>query len=87
MATAGLIKMDNKVVTAAQVSGGGFLVFISKLDLASWSYIAGISVAVLGLAGSFYWQWRKDKRDALVNAAILNSIREKGVVLNDQHLD
>jgi len=79
--------MDNKVVTAAQVSGGGFLVFISKLDLASWSYIAGISVAVLGLAGSFYWQWRKDKRDALVNAAILNSIREKGVVLNDQHLD
>lgn len=79
--------MDNKIVTAAQVSGGGFLVWISKLDLASWSYIAGISVAIIGLAASFYWQWRKDKRDALVNAAILNSIRERGVVLNDEHLD
>ncbi len=74
-------------MTAAQVSGGGFLVWISKLDLASWSYIAGISVAVLGLVASIYWQWRKDKRDAQVNAAILKSIRDRGVVLNEEHLD
>lgn len=88
--------MDNKYVTASQVGGGGFLVWISSLDLASWSYIIGIVGVVLGMAGGFYWQWRKDKRDKEAQAkkdardeaimlATIEALKTKGVMVNDEH--
>lgn len=79
--------MDNKYVTTAQVGGGGLLVWVSNLDLASWSFIVGMAGVIIGVLGGLYWQWRKDRRDAVVNAAILAAIRERGVILNDKHLD
>lgn len=77
--------MDNKYVTASQVGGGGFLVWISGLDLASWSYIIGIAGVVLGMAAGFYWQYRKDKRDQAIMLATLEALKTRGVVINDEH--
>lgn len=77
--------MKDGAVVAGQVTGGGMLAFISQLDLASWSYIVGILVALLGLAGGFYWQWKKDKRAEALNKAILESIKAKGVIVNEEH--
>jgi uncharacterized membrane protein YebE (DUF533 family) len=85
--------MENKYVTTGQAAAGGFLVWISGLDLASWSYIVGIFVALVGLLGGAYWQWRKDKRDAEksrmdleVQRAILESIKLRGVIIQDEHV-
>lgn len=77
--------MKDGAVVAGQVTGGGMLAVISQLDLAAWSYIVGILVALLGLAGGFYWQWRKDKRAEALNKAILESIKAKGVIVNEDH--
>lgn len=79
--------MDNKYVTTAQVGGGSLLVWVSNLDLASWSYLIGIASVILGLIGGFYWQWRKDKRDSAVQAAVLKAIQERGVNVSAEHLD
>lgn len=78
--------MKDGLVVGGQVSGGGFLVYLSQLDLASWSYIVGIMVALVGLAGGMYWQWRNDKRKAELQKAILSSIKTRGVNV-DEHLD
>lgn len=78
--------MKDGAVVAGQVTGGGMLAFISQLDLASWSYIVGILVALLGLAGGFYWQWKKDRRAEAIQKAILESIKTRGVNV-DEHLD
>lgn len=78
--------MKDGLVTGGQVAGGGMLVYISNLDWASWSYIVGIFVALIGLAAGLYWQWRKDKRDAEMHKAILESIRTRGVNV-DEHVD
>jgi hypothetical protein len=82
-----MLELDNKHVVAAQVTGGGFLVYISKFDLSQWSFIVGMSVAVLGLCAGFYWQYRRDKRERILNDAMIKAIKEKGVVLNEDHLD
>lgn len=78
--------MENKYVVAGQASSGGMLVLLSSLDLASWSYIVGIFVAIIGLVGGAYWQWRKDKREAEMHKAILESIKTRGVNV-DERLD
>lgn len=70
--------MENKYVMTGQVAGGGALVWISGLDLASWSYIVGIMVAIVGLAGGFFWQWRKDKRDKAIMLATLEALKTRG---------
>lgn len=74
---------DNKFVTGTVVSTGGALAFFSKLELSDWSYIVGIFVALVGLAGGFYWQYRKDKRDRIIMEATLEALRTKGVNLHD----
>ncbi len=48
--------MKDGAVVAGQVTVGSGVAFLSQLDLASWSYIVGILVALAGLAGGFYWQ-------------------------------
>lgn len=78
--------MENKYVVAGQASSGGMLIWLSNLDLASWSYIVGILVALIGLMGGAYWQWKKDKRDAEMHKAILESIKTRGVNV-DEHVD
>lgn len=78
--------MENKYVTTGQVAGGGVLVWISNLDLASWSYIVGIGVAIVGLVGGSYWQWKKDKRDQAIMMATLEALKTRGVVIHDEHL-
>ena len=78
--------MKDGLVTGGQVAGGGMLVYISNLDWASWSYIVGIFVALIGLAAGLYWQWRKDKRDTEMHKAIMESIRTRGVNV-DEHVD
>lgn len=77
--------MKDGLVVGGQVGGGGVLVFLSQLDLASWSYIVGIFVALVGLVGGMYWQWRKDKRADALNKAILESIKLRGVNVNEEH--
>lgn len=71
---------ENRIVNAALVtSSGGFLAWLSKLDLSTLSYAVGIFVAVAGLLLSVFFQWRKDRRDAEVHAATLRAIEKKGV--------
>lgn len=77
--------MDNKYITAGQVGGGGFLIWLSNLDLASWSYIVGIIGVVLGMAAGFYWQRRRDKRDEAITQATLEALKTRGVVVNEEH--
>lgn len=77
--------MKDGAVVAGQVTVGSGVAFLSQLDLASWSYIVGILVALAGLVGGFYWQWRKDKRAQALNKAILDSIKSKGVIINEEH--
>lgn len=77
--------MDNKYITTAQVGGGGFLVWLSSLDLASWSYIVGIAGVVLGMAAGFYWQRRRDKRDEAIFQATLIALKTRGVTINEEH--
>lgn len=77
--------MENKYITAGQVSGGGFLIWISNLDLASWSYLVGIAGVLLGMAAGFYWQRRKDQRDQAIMLATLEALKTRGVVINEEH--
>jgi uncharacterized membrane protein YebE (DUF533 family) len=79
------MRHGNEIVTSGTVGAGGLLAYVSHLDWASWSYIVGIIVALVGLAGGFYWQWRKDRRAEEVHKAILESIKAKGVVVNEEH--
>ena len=72
------------VISGTQVGGGGILMYLSSLDLASWSYIVGMLVAVVGLVAGLYWQWRKDRRADLVNKAVLESIKLRGVTFNEE---
>lgn len=74
---------DNRIVNASLVTAsGGFLAWLSKLDLSTVSYVVGISVAVLGLAISLFFQWRKDRRDAEVHKATLKALETKGVSID-----
>lgn len=71
---------ENRILNAAGTAGaGGLLAWLSKLDLSTASYVVGISVAVLGLLISFYFQWRKDRRDAEIHDATLKALEKKGV--------
>lgn len=79
--------LDNKSVVAAQVTGGSLLAYFSKFDLSQWSYLVGMSVAVLGLCVGFYWQYRRDQREKALNEATIRALKEKGVVINEDHLD
>ncbi len=76
--------MKDQLVVGGQVGGGGFLVYLSQLDLASWSYIVGILVALVGLAAGLFWQWRDNKRKAELQKAILESIKSRGVNLDER---
>jgi uncharacterized membrane protein YebE (DUF533 family) len=75
--------MENKHVTGTLAAGGGFLAWLSSLDLPSISYGVGIFVALAGLGLGFYWQWRKDKRDQRIMEATLEALKTKGVSLHD----
>lgn len=56
--------------------------WISSLDLASWSYIIGMLVAVFGLAGSFIWQFRRDKREQAIQQATLAALQKGSISVN-----
>lgn len=75
--------MENKYVTTATVGSGGFMMWVSSLDLSSWSYIVGMFVALVGLAGGLYWQHRQDKRNQKIMEATLEALKTKGVVVNE----
>ncbi len=71
--------MDNKIVnTVVPVGSGGFLMWAAGLPWPTISYVVGIIVALLGLAISWYFQWRKDQRDAAESEIIKEAYR-KGV--------
>lgn len=76
--------MDNKMVNSAvSVGSGGFLMWMAGLPWPTISYVVGVAVALLGLGISFFFQWRKDKRDALESKAIISAYN-KGVEYGKQ---
>lgn len=76
---------DSKLVNAAiPVGSGGFLMWISNLDWSTLSYMVGISVAVLGLIVSVYFQYRRDRRDEEVHRVTIESIQKRGVSVTDE---
>jgi len=78
--------MDNKIITGGQICGSGLLVWLSQLDPASWSYIIGIGGVLVGTVFGLFWQYRRDKRERLIFEATLESLKSKGVTLNDEHV-
>lgn len=77
--------MDNKVVnTVIPVGSGGFLMWAANLPWPTISYVVGILVALLGLGISWYFQWRKDQRDAAESVAIIEAYK-KGVGFGKEH--
>lgn len=65
----------NERGTMTTVGIGGFLAWLSNLDLSSWSYIIGISVAVLSLAYGFYFSYRRNRREEELHRATLESLK------------
>lgn len=48
---------------AAGAGVGGFIMWLSTLDLSSLSYIVGIIVAIISLIYGFYFAYRRNKRE------------------------
>lgn len=75
---------DNRIVnTIIPVGSGGFLMWFSKLDWSTLSFMTGITVAVLGLLFSVYFQWRKDRRDEHIHKATIEALK-KGITIDDK---
>ena len=77
--------MENKYFTGGYVGGGGLLAWLGSIDLASWSYIVGITIGVLGFVFGVWWQWKKDRRDEAIMKATLEALRTRGVIIHDDH--
>lgn len=75
--------MENRHVSLLQGFGGAFLIWISNLDLASWSYVIGMFVALVGLIGSFVWQFRRDKREQAISAATIAALQKGSVTVGN----
>lgn len=68
--------MENKIVnTVVPVGSGGFLMWAAGLPWPTISYVIGILVAVLGLGISWYFQWKKDKRDRAESIVIIEAYK------------
>lgn len=61
--------MENKHVTGGIFALGALWSYISAWPWPTISYVIGSVVALVGLLGGFWWQQRKDKREALYWAA------------------
>lgn len=69
--------MENKIVnTVVPVGSGGFLMWAAGLPWPTISYVVGILVAVLGLGISWYFQWKKDKRDRAESIVIIEAYKQ-----------
>lgn len=74
-----------------RVTGGVTLLGLGWSVASTWnwpmiSYIVGTAVAVIGLLLGFLWSWRRDKREREIMLATLESLRSKGVVINDENV-
>lgn len=56
--------MENKHVTGAVFGLGALWTYLASLPWSTISYMVGSAVAILGLVLGWWWQQRKDRREA-----------------------
>jgi len=57
------------------VGGGGTAIIFGGLAISDWAAIAGVLIAVAGLAIQFYYKRRADRRDAELHDAEMSKLR------------
>jgi Trk-type K+ transport system membrane component len=76
-------------VVGASVANKGMIVggaagMVGWLSQVNWIGIAGVVVAVLGLLINFYFQVRRDRREAVESAARNEELRERVKALRER---
>ncbi|WP_205548617.1 holin [Pseudomonas carnis] len=76
-------------VVGASVANKGMIVggaagMVGWLSQVNWIGIAGVVVAVLGLMINFYFQVRRDRREAVESAARNEELRERVKALRER---
>lgn len=73
----GVIEAVGASVANKATFGGAAAGFLGWLAQVNWIGLAGVLIAVLGLAVNFYFSHRRDKREQAESVARIEALREQ----------